>query len=51
MPNTAITIVSKGYVTGDVFPIIQYIDKLTEKATKPEAIMRYWNERQKGHWQ
>lgn len=27
----------KGYVTGEVFPMIQYIDKLTLNATTPDA--------------
>ena len=27
----------KGYVIGEVFPIIQNMDKFTKKATSPEA--------------
>lgn len=36
-------LISKGYVTGEVFPIIQYIDKFTEKAKLPDKITKIWN--------
>lgn len=29
-------------MTGEVFPMIQYIERLTENATTPDANMKHW---------
>ena len=38
-----------GYVTGEVFPIIQKMDKLTLKATHADKVTAAWNKRKERH--